>query len=178
MPNEASLDDADHPMAELLDACPDLRQLDVPLSHRPQIRRLLCESVFAARLLQLSILQATAQEVALLCNCTSLRRLHLARCSMQRLDLTLALPPSLSVLTITESEGVAATPPLERTRVHWANLHWLGVDCSPDLLTPSCRLEATRYAPHPLLLDLSNCDFTNPNPNPNPGMPPTCSFST
>jgi len=101
--------------------------------------------------------------VALLFNCSSLRRLHLLECSVDGLDLTLALPPTLSVLTITGSEGVAATPPAERTRSHWTRLKWLNVDYSPRaVLTNSCLLETVSHVPNLLVLELNSSDsFTD-----------------
>ena len=165
MPSEAFLNNVDRPcstLADLLDACPDLEQLHVEIPPA-QIRRVCERPLAAARILQLYLRNAAAQEVALLFNCSSLRRLHLLECSVDGLDLTLALPPNLSVLTITGSEGVAATPPAERTRSHWTKLRWLNVDYSPTaVLTNSCLLETVSHVPNLLVLELNSSDsFTD-----------------
>ena len=121
-PGNTWSEDVDCPVHELLESCPNLTQLSVPVSHPRHIRPL-CESPHAARLLQLSLFKATPIELARLCNCRSLRRLHLAECDLLGIDLTISLPRGLSVLTMEQCTGLVARSAPERVRSHFCLLY-------------------------------------------------------
>lgn len=159
-PCQAWSEEDDRPLAELLQACPHLTQLSVPVSY-PRQARAVCESPHAARLLQLSLFRATAAEVSLLCKCSSLRRLHLAECAVDGIDLTTALPRGLTVLTMSDCTGHAARSVPACARSHFAELKWFDLGFSVDAFRSDFLLDVVCRLPRLLVLDLCNTDFTD-----------------
>ena len=152
----------------VLKSCSELVQLDSAVSFPDNATRLL-KSPHAVRLQQLSLHAVEPGDVQRIAGaCPRLRRLNLHDCNLDGLDLTRALPPTLTVLTFEECNGPVMALPVERVQLHFRSLQMLSFGCStwdrpllPDGPSHVPMLTALCTLPNLRVLDMPNLDLVD-----------------